>query len=642
MYSIKLCFFFLSTTFITGSLATPLHKHFFHHHHGSNYDHFCTRDGSGDVACSFPNGVETTFFAGSATGVATATPALISASADGVDSTSSVAVASTSTSAEASTTGEALELTSTVTAITTVSVTSPLAVTADSTSISTETSQPTSMATSTSVSAASSENAAAVVSSSASTGATTSTEASTSTAATATTSASVVDSAVAAAVISSSSSTSSSASAEVSTSTSTKTSTTTSASAVTSAQVAAVSASRSTWTSTSTESSQSTSATTPTSASTAASTSASASTVSKSTTTTAASSNTNTATGILPAPSQFGTDNGTKWSVEYVGEIGYTGSLASQSLGGDKCRTSKIGDQIMWNCGDMECGGSYTNCGFSMGPSFPATDDVLTIDTSGTTSMNSNGFLNPWSGDPAPESPWAIWGMDTSNVAAINETHGVTYGWEIWRGAADGSVSNRGNAVGSVTIGDNGPVATRVGPLLTGPDSISLGLLAILSDGGYIYTYTIGGPTNLIIGRVAASDDVFDASQYRFLAAGTDDTWIPGIPSSTDTSVAATTANTSGSFGCGNYGSVFFNSYLNKYVILCDIFMSFVNMYVADNPWGPWSAEYSIQSGGMIEGSYGSMAHPEYAVDGDSSGKSFYYSLGPNGMFNVFKLTFDY
>ncbi|KAI1610812.1 hypothetical protein EDD36DRAFT_466819 [Exophiala viscosa] len=666
MYSIKLCFFFLSTTFITGSLATPLHKHF-HHHHGTGFHHFCTTDGSGDVACSFPNGVETTFAAESATSIATDASASSLASVDAIDSTLSLTVVATVTTDGLSASSDSSQSTPTVTLASTSDVTStasPADVSsassaATSTSTSTQsTSTETTTSTSTSVSEVTSTVALEEVSTSSSTLSSSFPEASTSTSTTTTTSASVIESTVAAAVVSSSSSTSTTTSPEGSTSTftttlttlstTTSTSTTTSASATTSAEVAAVSVSRSAWSSTSTTSSQSTStASTTTAASTSTSTSTSASTVSKSTSTTTASSSsssssTNTASGTLPAPSQFKTDNGTKWTVEYVGEIGYTGPLASQGIIGDKCRTSKIGDQIMWNCGDMECGTSYTNCGFSMGAGFLGTDDVMTINATSTSSLNANTFVAPWSNDPSPESPWSIWGMDTSNVAAINDTHGVAYAWEIWRGASDGSISNRGNAVASITIGDDGPVATRVGPLLTGSDSIALGLLAILADGGYIYTYSVTGPTNLQIGRVAASDDVFDASKYEFLAAGSNDTWIAGIPSPTDTSVAATTANTSGSFGCGNYGSVFFNSYLNKYVILCDIFESFVNMYVADNPWGPWSAEYGIQGGGMIEGGYGSMAHPEYAVDGDTSGKSFYYSLGPNGLFYMFKLTFDY
>ena len=161
-----------------------------------------------------------------------------------------------------------------------------------------------------------------------------------------------------------------------------------------------------------------------------------------------------------------------------------------------------------------------------MGPAFYGTSSVLTIDTDGVTNVNDNDFLQPWSDDTAPLAPQTGWGMDTSNVAAINDTHGVAYGWEIWRGASDGSIVDRGVAVASITLGDTKPIATRVGPLLTGPDAIQLGLLATLRDGDYIYTYSIGGSSNLIIGRVPASDSVFDLSQYTFLQAGTSDIWL--------------------------------------------------------------------------------------------------------------------
>jgi hypothetical protein len=348
----------------------------------------------------------------------------------------------------------------------------------------------------------------------------------------------------------------------------------------------------------------------------------------------------------MPAPSQFAKDNGTKWTVEFVGQLQFTDRLQKDKLMGDKCRTGKVGDRVIWNCGDMMCNGSVDVCGFSMGPAFYGTDSVMTVDTDGVDNVNDNVFVQPWSGDTKFASPYTAWGMDTSNVAPVNATHGVAYAWEIWRGAPDDEkISNRGNAVASVTLGDTKPVATRVGPLLTGPDAVSLGLLAILRAGDYIYTYSKGGPSKLMVGRVAvdaSGDDVFDADKYEFLAADTDDTWVSGIPSSSSTSVGATTANPSGQFGCDVYGSVAYNNYLHKYVLLCDIFLSFVNMYTADTPFGPWSAEYSILTGGRIQGSYGSMMHPEYTPPDSRNDESFYFSLGPNGVFNMFQLTFKY
>ena len=318
-------------------------------------------------------------------------------------------------------------------------------------------------------------------------------------------------------------------------------------------------------------------------------------------------------TGTLPSPAQFALDRGTKWSVAYQGNLAFAGKLGADKLGGDKCRTSKLGDKVIWNCGDMECGGNWEICGFNMGPAFYGTDDVMTVNSVGVNNVQESNFLDPWSGDPAPVAPQNAWGMDTSNVAAINSTHGIVYAWEMWRGAGEGV--NRGNAVAMVTLGDNMPIATRMGPLLTGPDAIQMGLLAIISADNYIYTYSIGGPSNIIVGRVAADGtSPFAASEYEFLAQGSSTTWVPGIPEASTTTVGATT-DQPGGFGCAVYGSVFFSNYLNQYVILCNIDLSYVNMYTSDTPYGPWSAEYQVMNAATnpeMAGSYGSMAHPEY------------------------------
>jgi len=156
--------------------------------------------------------------------------------------------------------------------------------------------------------------------------------------------------------------------------------------------------------------------------------------------------------------------------------------------------------------------------------------------------------------------PQQFWGMDTSNIAAINNTHGVVYSWEIWRGAFDGSIVNRGNAVASVTLGKDKPIATRVGPLLTGPNALALGLLAIIRQGDYVYVYTKGGPTNIVVGRVRSSDDVFDSSKYEFLEASDYKTWSNppadgGVPAADSMSYGMKTANPGGKFGCDIYGS---------------------------------------------------------------------------------------
>jgi hypothetical protein len=343
-------------------------------------------------------------------------------------------------------------------------------------------------------------------------------------------------------------------------------------------------------------------------------------------------------TGSLPAASQFQLENGTKWKLEYVGDIQYTGELSGKDLVGDKCRSSQIGDKIIWNCGDMMCANDWTVCGFAMGPAMYGTDDVMTINTTGIVHIQNNDFLNPWAEDPAPEMPQTHWGMDQSNIAPLNDTHGVIYGYEIWRGALDESFVRQGNAVGLVSLGEDKPVATRMGPLLTGPDALELGLLAILRDGDYIYIYSEGGPSRLTVTRVPANADaVFDPTHYETLLHDSLDTWEPAIPTFLDTKYGMSTANTDGIFGCSVYGSVFYSNYFNKYVIICNIYMDATNMYVSDTPYGPWSEEYNLLSGWN---GYGSMVHPMYSPGG--SHKELYFSLGPNAKFNMFKLTFDY
>lgn len=291
----------------------------------------------------------------------------------------------------------------------------------------------------------------------------------------------------------------------------------------------------------------------------------------------------------------------------------------------------------------MVCGDNIDTCGFAMGPGFYGTDSVMTVNTADVTVVQDNDLVNAWIDDEPPQSPQWAWGMDTSNVVAINDTHGVAFAWEIWRGASDGSIVNRGNAAAIITLGENMPIATRFGPLLTGPENIQLGLLAILRDDEYVYTYSIGGPSNIIVGRVAANDSIFDETKHEFLQYGSNNTWINGIPSSNATTLGAMTANSGGQFGCSVYGSVFFNAYLQKYVMLCSIYMSYVNMYTSSTPYGLWSAEYSIasagDSSGLLADSYGAHAHPEYS---SADGKEWYFSIGPNSVFQVFKITFDY
>ena len=339
--------------------------------------------------------------------------------------------------------------------------------------------------------------------------------------------------------------------------------------------------------------------------------------------------------GILPTGRQFESDNGTRWKIEYVGNISFTGELAQKNLVGDKCRSSLLGNKVIWNCGDMWCDFDYTICGFAMGPAMYGTDDVMTINTTGITHIYHNDFLTPWEGDPQPKPPHEFWGMDTSNTAAINDTHGVAYGFEVWRGA--GKDIPQGNAVASVTLGEDKPIARRVGPLLTGPKAIQMGMLAILRAGDYIYIYSAGGPSRLIVTRVHASDDVFDVSNYETLEYATDNVWSNTIPGPKTKKYGMVTANRKRKFGCLVYGSIFYSNYFNKYIIICNIYFVATNMYVSDTPWGPWSEEYGLLRGWR---GYGSMVHPMYSPGG--SHKEIYYSQGPNTGFHMFKVSFDY
>ena len=351
------------------------------------------------------------------------------------------------------------------------------------------------------------------------------------------------------------------------------------------------------------------------------------------------------ATPSLPNPSTFLKDNGTQWTIEYVGNIKFTGSMGTKGLGGDKCRSSYLGGKYLWNCGDMQCKSDYTVCGFNMGPGFYGTGDVMTINASAYDNIADYQFAGPWKKDPKPVSPQWAYGMDTSNVAPINATTGVAYVWEITRGASDGSYVDQGAGIVAVTLGKHKPIATRVGPLLTGSDAIQVGLLAIMRDGNYIYSYSSAGALgNLIVGRVAANQDAFDAKKYQFLkspaSASSAPVWVSGIPTKKNASqYGMRSGDSNGMFGCDVYGSVFWNNYLKKYMIICTIYMDTTNFYTADKPWGPWSAQYKFLKDGGWKG-YGVSAHPAYSPGG--SHKTLYFSQGPNGVFNTFKVTFGY
>lgn len=347
----------------------------------------------------------------------------------------------------------------------------------------------------------------------------------------------------------------------------------------------------------------------------------------------------------LPDPTTFETHNGTKWHIDFIGDIQFTGPMGPKGLGGDKCRSSFLGGQHIWNCGDMMCGTEWQTCGFSMGTAFYGTSDPNTINASATTNIADYQFAAPAFYDPKPVAPQFTYGMDTSNVAEINSTTGIAYVWEITRGGKGSPYVDHGAGVVAVTLGATQPIATRTGPLMTGPDSVQLGLLAIMRADNYIYNYNQQGPTgNIIVGRVEASNAAFDASNYEFLtfasSTSSSPTWVSGIPAIADAAqYGMSTSESGGRFACEQYGSVFWNNYFEKYMLMCNLYMDNTYFYLADNPWGPWGTSYKLfDDNGWL--GYGVSAHPSYSPDGNH--KELYFSQGPNVELHTFKITFDY
>ncbi|KAH0361009.1 hypothetical protein KCU65_g9008, partial [Aureobasidium melanogenum] len=345
----------------------------------------------------------------------------------------------------------------------------------------------------------------------------------------------------------------------------------------------------------------------------------------------------------LPDVDTFHQQNGTKWQIKYTGDIKFTGSLGKLGLGGDKCRSSFLGGRHIWNCGDMMCG-TWDKCGFSMGAAFYGTKDVSVIDAAAHANVGDFTFASSWHGDPKPEPPQSQYGMDTSNTVPINDTTGIAYVWEITRGALDGSISNQGAGVVAVSLGKTQPIATRVGPLLTGPDSVALGLFANIRAQQYIYNYVQQGPFgNIIVGRVKAGEAAFRADQYEYLVFPPDNktgpVWKHGIPAADDASqYGMRTAESNGRFTCQQYGSVIWSDYFKRYMLMCNLYLDFLFFYLAENPWGPWTRGYKLLSDDSGWLGYGVSAHPSYSTKDNE----LYFSQGPNGPLNMFKLTFHY
>ena len=108
-------------------------------------------------------------------------------------------------------------------------------------------------------------------------------------------------------------------------------------------------------------------------------------------------------TGTLPSASDFAAQNGTSWNLEYVGNLNYSGVLGTESLYGDKARSSVVGGKTIWNFGDMMCPPDYTKCGFSMGPALFDDERGFTLNTQNINNINDALFASNYSTDGIPE-----------------------------------------------------------------------------------------------------------------------------------------------------------------------------------------------------------------------------------------------
>ena len=350
----------------------------------------------------------------------------------------------------------------------------------------------------------------------------------------------------------------------------------------------------------------------------------------------------------LPNSRQFTADNGTRWHIKYVGDIKFTGSLGARNLRGDVCRSSVLAGRHIWNCGDMQCGASWKTCGIADGPAFYGID-VMTINASAFTYAPDYIFVQPWAGDPKPVPPENGYGHGTSNVVSINNTHGLAISNVYTRGfSPNGTVvqTGIGNTIVAVTLGKDKPIGTRLGPAFTGADAIFMAGHSIIKADGWIYIYTSPNwwPGQMVVGRVKANFEAAnDASQYEYLTFASSNTsntskhvWLPGVPTKANVTEYGMTA-ADGLFYCTTFGSIFWNNYLKKYMMMCNTWMSNAWFLLADKPYGPWSTNYHLFGG--IWG-YAIDAHPEYSPNGDH--RTLYFSQSPNCNFTTFRVDFKY
>ena len=250
------------------------------------------------------------------------------------------------------------------------------------------------------------------------------------------------------------------------------------------------------------------------------------------------------------------------------------------------------------------------------------------------TNVYGKNFANPWPGDQEPDPKGATpdWGIGTSNVVEVEDGVGLAWMWEAWRNEA-GAYVNRGAAIIHVTLGEEMPVANRTGPLVTGPDSLQVGLMTVLKAEGYVYVYSQGGssPAGVVCGRAKISS-AFDASAYEFQK--TNGTWVQGIPMANDTSYGMSRAG--GVIHSDNMGSIMWSNYFLKYMMFVCAYENDINFYLSDTPYGPWSEEYGL----LHALGYAVGVHPQWSPGGDGSHKEIYISSGWQNVITMYKVNF--
>ncbi len=262
-------------------------------------------------------------------------------------------------------------------------------------------------------------------------------------------------------------------------------------------------------------------------------------------------------------------------------------------MGWDNGRTSTLAGQSFWNFGDVLDVDGLEN-GFSMGAAFYSStaDPILGVDMKNITNVNDWDFAKADPSDPVPNGNTPFWGQATSNIAEVTPGVGIGFVWEFWRDPS-GAHQDRGLGIIKVVNGPMVPIATRTGPLVAGPEVINVGWMTILNAEGYIYTYSNGGATGIVVGRAKLAD-AFDATKYEFLKV--DGTWSIGIPLLSDMSYGV-----QGAIHSDGQGSIMYNSYFKKYMLFTNAYEQFMNFYASDTPYGPWSAGECSSRSGLVQ-----------------------------------------